>query len=186
MKKLTIALALVAAVCCSAENLIKNADFQEVDENGKLTVWKYKPSECSLAKSEVAADEGKQIVSILVTPPPEGEAKTRKSISLSQRIQLSDARKYQLTLVARVSGTAFVNCSWILYDENGKWIKASKNWSKAILKESKDWKTITQVVEFPEGAKSIDLLVTTYADRKYKHEGGTTFIKQVSLEPVTE
>ena len=186
MKKLTIALALTAAVCCSAQNLIKNADFQEVDEKGKLVGWKYKTEQFSQVKSEDAADEGKQVVSAQITPPPEGEAKTRKSVSMRQRIQLPEARKYNLTLVAKINGTAFVNCSWIFLDENGKRIKVKKFWSKAIKSGKDEWKTVSDVLEVPEEAKAMDLLITTYADRKYKHEGGTSFIKQISLTPVTE
>ena len=186
MKKLTIALALVAAVCCSAENLIKNADFQEVDGKGKLTGWRYKAEQYSLVKSEDAADEGKQVVSAEVTVPAEGEAKTRTSVSLRQKIQLTDARKYQLTLVAKIDGTAMVNCSWIFFDEDGKKIKVKKFWTKAVKGGKDGWTTISEVLEVPEGAKSMDLLVTTSCDRKYKQEGGTSFIKQVSLAPVEE
>ena len=187
MKKLTIALALMAAVCCSAENLIKNADFQEVDANGKLTVWKYKPEQYSLVKSEDAADEGKQVVSATVTAPEEGEEKTRTFVSLRQRIQLPQAGKYQLTLVGKIEGTAVLNCSWTFFDENKKTVKVGKFWSK-VIKGGKDggWKTVTEIVEVPEGVKSMELRVTTSCNRKRKQLGGTSFIKQVSLEPVTE
>ena len=186
MKKLTIALAMVAAVCCSAQNLIKNGEFQEVDGKGKLVGWKYRAEQYSLVKSEDAADEGKQVASAEVIVPEEGAAKTRTSVSMRQKIQLSEARKYQLTLVGKIDGTAMVNCSWIFFDEDGKKIKVKKFWSKAIKGGKDGWKTVSEVLEVPEGAKSMDLLVTTSCDRKYKHVGGTSFIKQVSLEPVTE
>ena len=181
MKKLTIALALTAAVCCSAQNLVKNADFQEVDQNGKLAEWTYKPSECTLVKSA----DGKQVVTAQVTPPPEGETKTRTSVNLHQKILLSEARKYQLTLVGKVDGTGRINCSWVFFDQDGAKIPVKKHWSAGIIGGKDGWQTLTQTVEVPEDAKSMNFTVTSYADRKAKHEGATMTIKQVSFAPLT-
>ena len=180
MKKLTIALALTAAVCCSAQNLVKNAEFQEVDQNGKLAEWTYKPSECTLVKSE----DGRQVVTAQVTPPPEGEQKTRTSVHLHQTIQLPQTGKYQLTLVGKVDGTGLINCSWTFFDQNRVKIPVKKNWSNGISGRKEGWQTASQVLDVPEGAKTMAFRVTSYAERQFKHEGATTFIKQVSLEPL--
>ncbi len=185
MKKITIALVLMAAVCCSAQNLLKNADFQEVDKNGKLTAWKYKPAEYSLAKTEDPGDEG-QFLSATVNLP-EDETKNRTAVTLRQRIQLPEARKYKLTIVGKVKGTALIHCTWAVYDQDKKRIKIKKAWSKSI-KGGKDagWQTAESVVEVPEEAKTMTLSVTSSVSRKQKQEGGTVFIKEVSLVPAEE
>ena len=180
MKRTAIALALTAAVCCSAQNLVKNAEFQEVDENGKLTEWSYRQNEYSLVKSE----DGKQVVTAKVTPPSEDETRTRTSAHLHQNIQLPEAGKYQLTLVGKVDGTGLINCSWTFFDQDGVKIPVKKNWSDGIGGRKEGWQTASQVLDVPEGAKTMNFVVTSYADRKFKHEGGTMFIKQVSFAPV--
>ena len=181
MKKLTIALALTAAVCCSAaENLIKNSDFQEVGKNGKLTGWRYSAE----FKTEESGDA--KVISVQVTAPEEGAKKTRASVSLSQKIQLPEAGKLQLTLVGKIDGTGMINCTWRFLDESGEKIPVKKNWCKGIKGGKDEWQTVEQVVEVPEGAKSMTLFVTCSADRKRKQEGGTMYIKQISLTPVEE
>lgn len=186
MKKITIALALMAAVCCYAENLIKNSDFQEVGKKGKLTGWSYKTGTYSPVKSEDAADEGKQGVSAQVTAPEEGSEKTRAAVYMSQKIQLPEAGKLQLTLVGKIDGTGAISCSWKFFDESGTKLSVKNTRSKSI-KGGKDdgWQTVEQVVEVPEGAKSMTLTIICSANKK-KQESGTMYIKQVSLTPVEE
>ena len=180
MKKITIALALMAAVCCSAQNLIKNGDFQTVGKNGKLTGWRYSAE----FKTEESGDA--KVISVQVTAPEEGAEKTRAAVSMNQRIQLQDAKKLQLTLVGKVDGTGFINCSWRFLDESKAKIPVKKNYCKSIKGGTDEWQTVEHVVEVPEGAKVMILFISCSADRKRKQEGGTMYIKQVSLTPVAE
>lgn len=188
MKKTTmIVLALTAAVCCSAQNLIKNSDFQEVGKNGKLTGWKYKTENFSLVKSEEPGDEGKQIVTAQMSVTPEGEAKPRTSVHMHQSVQLTEARKYQLTLVGKADGAGMINCSWNFFDQDSKRISVKKARTKAIKGgKNEGWQTVTHTVEVPEEAKKLTLTVTGFLDKKLKQEGGTVSIKQVSLTPAAE
>gem|GEM_PF-6922478 len=77
-----------------------------------------------------------------------------------------------------------INCSWHFYGQDRTEIKVKKFWTNGIGGCKDGWQTVSQVIEVPEGAKSLNLMVTSYADRKFKHAGGTMFIKQVSLTPV--
>ena len=184
MKKTAIALAITAAVCCHAQNLLQNGDFQAVNEKGKLVGWSYNDKQYSQIQSDRPGETEKKVITTKLILPKD-EKKTRISANLSQPIKDPKPGKYQVTFTAKVAGRGIVNCSWSFYGQDGKIMKMkSPFWTTAC--QSTDWKTINHVLEVPEGVKRMNFTVTSYLDARYKHTDCTMFISQVSLTPAAE
>lgn len=181
MKKTVIALALTAAVCCQAQNLIQNGDFQTLDEKGKLAAWYYKTAEYSQVPSDRPGETGKKVITTKVKLPTDGKT-SRASTNLSQRIRDVKPGKYLVSVTAKVAGRGIVNCSWSFFDQQGKRMKMkSPYWTPPC--QSSDWSTITFDLEIPEGVGNMNFTVTSYLDTRFKHTDSTMFISQVSLTP---
>ena len=180
MKKIAIALALSAAICCPAQNLIRNGDFQSVDQDGKLTDWKYNTKAYSQVQSDRPGETGKKVVMVKLALPEE-KPDAKVSADLRQRIQLKPG-KYQISLTGKVIGQGVVSCFWGFLDQNRKMMKMKAPWwSKSCLKPS--WQTVTGIIDVPEGTKFVDIVVTSYVYGKYKHKAGTMYIAGVDLAP---
>ena len=184
MKKTVIALALTAAVCCQAQNLIQNGDFQALDNKGKLAGWYYRVNEYSQVPSDRPGETGKKVITTKVKLPTDGKT-IRASTNLSQRIRDVKPGKYVVSVTAKVVGRGIVNCSWSFFDQQGKRMKMkSPYWTPPC--QSSDWSTITFDLEIPEGVGSMNFTVTSYLDTRFKHTDSTMFISQVSLTPAGE
>ena len=178
MKKTVIALALTAAICCPAQNLIKNGNLQSVDQDGKLTDWKYNSKEFSLVQSDRPGETGKKVVKVKLALP-EGKKICRSC--MTQKITLRPG-KDRLTFTAKVIGTGFANCDWSCFNKDKKRIKVSNCWTPVCSKPA--WKTITHEMVIPEGTAYIRLSVTGYVSAAYKHTEGTMYFTGISLTPV--
>ena len=178
MKKTAIALALTAAVCCQAQNLITNGDFQSVGKDGKLTGWKYNAEEYSLVQSDRPGETDKKIVKVKLALP-EGKKSCRSS--MTQKVTLRPG-KYRLSFTARVIGTGFANCEWSCFDKDRKRIKVPKCWTPAC--SGPEWKTITHVLVIPEGTAFIYLSLTGYLCASEKHKEGAMYFSGISLTPI--
>ena len=178
MKKTVIALALTAAICCPAQNLIKNGDFQKADKNGKLVSWSYKGQAFSRVDSDQSGKTGEKAVMTKVTLP-EGKKICRSC--MTQEITLRPG-KYRLTFTAKVIGTGFANCDWSCFNKDKKRIKVSNCWTPVCSRPA--WKTITHEMVVPEGTAYIRLSVTGYVNASYKHTEGTMYFTGLSLTPV--
>ena len=121
MKRTAIVLAMTAALCCPAQNLIKNGDFQSVGQDGKLTDWKYDAKEYSLVQSDRPGETGKKVVMVKLALP-EGKPDAKVTAYLRQRLQLKPG-KYQLSVTGKVIGQGVVNCSWAFIGQDGKRMK---------------------------------------------------------------
>jgi len=178
MKKTVIALALTAAICCPAQNLIKNGDFQKVGQDRKLTDWKYNTKEYSLVQSDRPGETGKKAVMVKLALP-EGKKSCRST--MTQKITLRPG-KYRLTFTAKVIGTGFANCDWSCFGKDKKRIKVPNSWTPVCSRPA--WKTITHEMVIPEGTDYIRLSVTGYMSAAYKHTEGTMYFTGISLTPV--
>ena len=184
MKKTVIALALTAAFCCHAQNLVQNGDFQTLDEKGKLAGWYYKTAEYSQVPSDRPGETDKKVITTKVKLPTDGKT-IRASTNLSQRIRNVKPGKYVVSVTAKVDGKGIVNCSWSFFGQDGKRMKMkSPYWTPPC--QSSDWKTITYDLEIPEGVGSMNFTVTSYLDTRFKHTDSTMFISQVSLTPAAD
>ena len=180
MKRTAIVLAMTAALCCPAQNLFKNGDFQSVGQDGKLTNWKYNPKEYSLVQSDRPGETGKKVVMVKLALP-EGKPDAKVNAYLAQRLQLKPG-KYQLAVTGKVIGQGVVNCSWAFIGQDGKRMKMKAPWwSKAC--QGASWQTTKDIIEVPEGTKFVDFLVTSYVAGVYKQKAGTMFIASVVLTP---
>ena len=106
MKKTVIALALTAAVCCQAQNLVQNGDFQTLDEKGKLAGWYYKTAEYSQVPSDRPGETGKKVITTKVKLPTDGKT-IRASTNLSQRIRDVKPGKYVVAVTAKVDAVHY-------------------------------------------------------------------------------
>ena len=177
MKKIAIALALTAAICCPAQNLIQNGDFQKADKNGKLVSWSYKDQAFTLVDSDQSGKAGEKAVMTKVVLP-EGMKSCRSS--MTQKITLRPG-KYRLTFTAKVIGTGFANCDWSCFNKDKKRIKVPNCWTPVCSKPA--WKTITHEMVIPEGTDYIRLSVTGYVSAAYKQTEGTMYFTGISLIP---
>ena len=184
MKRTAIALAVTAAFCCQAQNLLQNGDFQAVNEKGKLVGWNYNVKQYSQVQSDRPGETEKKVITTKLTLPTDGK-QIRVSANLSQRIMNPQPGKYQVSFTGKIIGRGIINCSWSFYGQDGKRMKMkSPFWTGAC--QSSDWKTINHVLEVPDGVKSLVFTVTSYLDSRYKHTDSTMFISQVSLTPAAE
>lgn len=180
MKKTAIVLALTAAICCPAQNLIRNGDFQTVDKDGRLTDWKYNPKEYSLIQSDRPGETGKQVIMVKLAVP-EGKPNARISANLTQRLQMKPG-KYQFSITGKVIGQGVVNCSWTFVGQNGRDMKMKAPWwSKPC--QSPSWQTVKGIIEVPKGTKFVEIRVTSFVDGRYKQKAGTMFIAGIALTP---
>ena len=178
MKKTLIALALTAAICCPAQNLIKNGDFQKADKNGKLVSWSYKGQAFSRVDSDQSGKTGEKAVMTKVTLP---EGKQTIFSSLNQKITLGPG-KYRLTFTAKVIGDGYANCSWGCFTADRKRIELKKYWTPAC--SGPEWKTITHELVIPEGTSYISLAVSGYLTAARKHKEGSMYFSDIILTPV--
>ena len=177
MKRTAIVLALAAAICCPAQNLVKNGDFQKVDKNGKLTSWLYNLQHFTRVDSDQPGKTGGKAMLTKLTMP---EGKKTCYASLNQKITLGPG-KYRLTFTAKVIGDGYANCSWTSYTADKKTIKVKKTWTPVCF--GPNWKTITHELEIPEGTSYIFLTVTGYLNGDRKHKEGSMYFSDIVLTP---
>ena len=177
MKRTAVILALAAAVCCQAQNLVKNGDFKEVDKNGKLTGWYYKTENFTRVDSDQPGKTGEKAMVTKVTLP---EGKQTLFSSLNQKITLGPG-KYRLTFTAKVIGDGYANCSWGCYTADRKRIELKKYWTPTC--SGPEWKTITHELVIPEGTSFISLAVSGYLTAARKNKEGSMYFSGIVLTP---
>ena len=177
MKRTAIALVLMAAVCCQAQNLVKNSDFQKVDKKGKLVSWNYKVQNFTIVDSDQPGKTGEKAMMTKITMP---EGKKSAISSMNQKIMLGPG-KYRLTFSAKVIGDGSANCSWACFTADKKRIKLTKYWTPVC--SGPEWKTITHEVVIPEGTNYIFLSMSGHLNAAKKHKEGTMYFTGISLTP---
>ena len=178
MKRIAIELALTAALCCPAQNLVKNADFQKVSKKGKLVSWNYKGQSFTSVDSDQPGKTGAKAAMTKLTMP---EGKKTVFSNMTQKITLGPG-KYRLTFTAKVDGDGYANCSWRSFAEEKKAIKVQTYWNPVCA--GSEWKTITHELEIPEGPAYIYLSATGRLNASKGHKEGSMYFADISLTPV--
>lgn len=180
MKKTTIALAVAAALSCSAQNLIRNADFRQADAKGQIAHWRYPGNTYQRVKDP---ETGKTVLKITLDRP---ENKARNVVYMHQRIAIKNAGKYQLSFTGKVADCGVINMVWSFFDKDNKRVKIpTPFWTSAIAVPG-TWQTITHTLNIPEGVKYVSTNISCRVEKKHKLKTGTMFVQKVKLSPVIE
>ena len=181
MKRTAIALALTAAICCPAQNLIQNPDFRKADQKGHAAGWVYQDKQFSRVESD---KPGRFVIKSAEIVRPEDKMLVMAGIT-QQNIKIPRPGKYVLSFTGKVLKQGALNASWSFFDKQKKKVPIQGAfWSKAHY--GSESKTVTHILDIPEGVAMIRLSLSINVDKRRKENAGSVIIEEVSLSPQKE
>ncbi|GEP43210.1 glycoside hydrolase family 5 protein [Brevifollis gellanilyticus] len=167
--------ALLLALPCFAQttSLITNGDLETIQESGKPAAW-------ALGKDTTLEKEGENHFLRLKSPQPGANVLVYRSIPLTP-----DVKALELSYKARHEGIKRGKKAWF----DGRIIMNFKNAAKGAVNPSpkpasfngtsKEWKTKTQQFRVPEGAATLEILLTLF-----EAESGQLDFDDITLTPI--